>query len=71
MKKIYSTILIPIQRVENMMIEQNRHNNIRIVRIVIPAYVSMMMNISTTERFNLFSTGYKTMKDEFQNDGRD
>jgi len=60
--RIYSTILIPIQRVEELLVEQNRGKKIDIVPIVIPAYMSLALNISNTEKFDLFSVGYEAIK---------
>jgi predicted acylesterase/phospholipase RssA len=60
--RIYSTLLIPIQRMEKLLIQQNQNKDIHIIRIVIPAYMSLALNISNTEKFDMFSIGYETIK---------
>jgi predicted acylesterase/phospholipase RssA len=65
---IYSTILIPIHRIEQIMIERMRqtHPKMDIVDVHLPSYTAVLLNVSTTEKFDMFSVGYDSMRKYYQ-----
>jgi predicted acylesterase/phospholipase RssA len=65
---IYSTILIPIHRIEQLGIEriQQTHENIDIIDVQLPSDSAVLLNATTTEKFDMFSNGYDSARKYFQ-----
>lgn len=67
LKRIYSTLLIPIQRIEELIIKENHDKNITIVDIKLESFKSLHFNLTNTDKFDMFSTGYQSIKNHFTN----
>lgn len=65
LKQFLSMLTIPIGRVEDiqMSLQQNKH--VDIISIPIPSYLCFSLNLTNTEKFDLFSIGYETTKKYF------
>lgn len=61
LSQFISILTIPISRIEEIQI-QSCHDRIDIVSVPIPSYMSLSLHLSNTEKFDLFSVGYETMK---------
>lgn len=57
-------LTIPIGRIEDIQIASEESTDI--IRIPIPSYISTSLHLSNTEKFDLFSIGYETIKKFFQ-----
>lgn len=55
-----SVLTIPIARIEEIQIQSRPE--LEVVSIPIPAHMSLSLHLSITEKFDLFSIGYETMK---------
>lgn len=65
--RFYSTLLIPMQRLEDLIIESNPHvgERLEIVTVRLPSYNALLLNVSTKDKFDMFSVGYDTMRQYF------
>lgn len=61
---LVSVMTIPMGRVEELQIQHHPHDT-DIVSIPIPASMTLSMHLSNTEKFDLFSIGYETIKKFF------
>jgi len=66
MIRFYKTILIPIQNVENFMIEKMSGHQIDVVSVSIPTSMTIHFTLSNTDKFDMFSIGYDTMRRYFE-----
>lgn len=60
LSQFVAILTVPIGRVEEIQIAQEKHTDI--VSVPIPSYISTSLNLTNTEKFDLFSVGYETMK---------
>jgi len=58
-------LTIPIGRVEEIQISYEKNTDV--ISVPIPSYISTSLNLSNTEKFDLFSNGYDTIKKFFAN----
>lgn len=56
-------LTVPIGRVEEIQISYEKHTDI--ISVPIPSYIATSLNLSNTEKFDLFSNGYETIKNFF------
>ena len=61
LSQFISILTIPIGRIEDIMIATKKQE-MDIVTVPIPFNMSMSLHMSNTEKFDLFSVGYETMK---------
>ena len=64
LSQFVAILTVPIGRIEDIQI--NAEKSTDIVRIPIPSYISTSLHLSNTEKFDLFSIGYETIKKFFQ-----
>lgn len=60
LSQFISILTVPIGRIEELQMDQIHH--IDLVSIPIPSYMCMSLHLSNTEKFDLFSIGYETIK---------
>jgi len=65
LETIYRTLIIPIQELEDLRILHHHHANTDLVTIVIPHHMGHNLNMSNTEKFDMFSTGYEQTRHFF------
>jgi predicted patatin/cPLA2 family phospholipase len=58
-------LTVPIGRVEEIQISYEKNTDV--ISVPIPSYISTSLNLSNTEKFDLFSNGYDTIKKFFAN----
>lgn len=61
LSQFISILTIPIARIEEIQMERCQET-IHIVSVPIPSYMSLSLHLTNTEKFDLFSVGYETMK---------
>jgi len=68
MVRFYNTILIPIQCMENVLIEKVSRENplIDVISVSIPTCMTLHFSLTTTDKFDMFSTGYDTARRYFE-----
>lgn len=60
LSQFISILTVPIGRIEELQMEQKQ--DMDIVSIPIPSYMCMSLHLTNTEKFDLFSMGYETIK---------
>lgn len=60
-------LTVPVGRIEEIQMSYDKHTDM--VSIPIPSYLSASLHLSNTEKFDLFSMGYETIKNFFTNNG--
>jgi hypothetical protein len=62
LSQFISILTIPITRIEEIQMEGCQEETIHVVSVPIPSYMSLSLHLTNTEKFDLFSVGYETMK---------
>ena len=65
LSQFISILTIPIARIEEIQMESCK-DTMDVVSVPIPSYMSLSLHLSNTEKFDLFSVGYETMKQFFE-----
>lgn len=63
LSRFVSILTVPIGRVEEIQIAHETRTDI--VSVPIPSYISTSLHLTNTEKFDLFSNGYETIKNFF------
>lgn len=63
LSQFVAILTVPIGRVEEIQISYETRTDI--VSVPIPSYISTSLNLTNTEKFDLFSNGYETIKNFF------
>lgn len=58
-------LTIPIGHIEELQIILEKNKHVDLIDIPIPTYIAFSFNMSNTEKFDLFSIGYETIKTFF------
>lgn len=68
LSEILSMVFIPMARIEHMTMEMmlNKRPDMDIISVDIPSYMSYKFHLSHTNKFDMFSKGYETIKKYFQ-----
>lgn len=64
LSQFVAILTVPISRVEDIQIANEKYTDI--VSVPIPSYIATSLNLSNTEKFDLFSSGYETIKEFLQ-----
>jgi predicted acylesterase/phospholipase RssA len=64
--RVSNILFIPIQKMEDIIIEKARNENVDVVSIGIPINMLFHFTLSTTDKFDMFSIGYNSTREYFE-----
>ena len=64
--RVSNIIFIPIQKMEDIIIEKMRGDNVDVINIPIPISMLFHFTMSTTDKFDMFSIGYNSTREYFE-----
>jgi predicted acylesterase/phospholipase RssA len=71
LSQFLSMLTIPIGHIEELQMGLEKNKHVDVISIPIPTYIAFSLNMTNTDKFDLFSVGYETTKKYFLQQERD